>query len=64
MSEAANNLVITTMAKGAMAQLREVTEHADRETARPIYDEMMRIAYKLAYKHEFAKVRQKQVQKT
>jgi len=55
LSDAANNLVVTAIAKGATAQLREVIEHADRETARPIYDELLRLAYKLAWKHEFVR---------
>jgi len=54
MDDSANNLVVRTLAKGATAQLREVLEHADRDTARPIYQELLRIAHHLACKHDFA----------
>jgi hypothetical protein len=53
MESEANKLVVTSIAKGATAQLREVLEHADRDTVRPIYQELVRIAHHLACKHEF-----------
>jgi 4'-phosphopantetheinyl transferase EntD len=48
-----NNLVITTLAKGATAQLRELVEHADKDAALPIYRELKRLAAQMARKHGF-----------
>jgi hypothetical protein len=53
MPESPNNLVITTLAKGATAQLRELVEHADKDAALPIYRELKRLAAQLARKHDF-----------
>jgi hypothetical protein len=54
MPESPNDLVITTLAKGATAQLRELVEHADKDAALPIYRELKRLAAQLARKHGFA----------
>jgi len=59
LSDEATNLTCTIAARGATAQLREVIEHADRETVRPIYDELLRMVHKLAWKHDFQLKRQK-----
>lgn len=53
MPESPNNLVITTLAKGATAQLRELVEHADKDSALPIYRELKRLAAQMARKHGF-----------
>jgi hypothetical protein len=53
MPESPNNLVITTLAKGATAQLRELVEYADKDAALPIYRELKRLAAQLARKHSF-----------
>jgi hypothetical protein len=59
-NDTSNSLAIRTLALGATAQLREVIKTADRETARPIYDELIRIANTLAWKHDFRLQRKKQ----
>lgn len=46
---------INSIAAGATAQLRTVLNEADREDARRIYDELMRMAAVLGRKHGFAK---------
>jgi hypothetical protein len=54
MPDSPQNLVIKTLAKGATAELREIVENCDdRETARPIYTELLRLAHKLSHKFEF-----------
>ena len=60
-TDVSNNLVIKTIANGATAQLRTVLEHADRETAQPIYRELLRLAHQLAHKHDFQLGRQTRV---
>jgi hypothetical protein len=54
MSEAAENLVILTLAKGSTAELRSLIERCnDRETGRVLYTELRNLAHKLAVKHKF-----------
>lgn len=49
------NLIVSTLAKGATAQLREVIKVCDdRDTARTIHAELMRLAHELSRKHGFA----------
>jgi len=48
------NIVITTLARGALVELRVIHEQCDdAETARPIYAELRRLAYEIAKKHDF-----------
>lgn len=55
MADSTQNLIVTTLAKGATAQLREVIKVCDdRETARMIHAELMRLANDLARNHGFA----------
>jgi hypothetical protein len=64
MSDIAQNLVVTTLAKGATAQLREVIKVCDdRETARMIHAELMRLANDLARKHNFGQRKEPFVEK-
>lgn len=50
----ANTVVLASVAKGALAQIRHLTEHSDdRETARLIYCEMKNLTHKLAVKYRF-----------
>lgn len=41
------------IARSSLAQVREVIEVCDRETARDIYREVLKLAQKMAQKHEF-----------
>jgi len=61
MPDNGHNLAISTLAKGATAQLREIIDHCDdREAARYIYTELRRLAHVLAVKHRFpAEVRER-----
>jgi chaperonin GroEL (HSP60 family) len=54
MSDASQQLVIRTLANGATAQLRTIIEEADRDEARRIHSELIRIAAQLREKHGFA----------
>jgi hypothetical protein len=53
MTEASHNLMTRTLANGATAQIRELAEFAKGEEARRLYTELMRIARKLADKHDY-----------
>jgi len=55
MTNDTQKLVIKTLAKGATAQLREIVPLADRDTARPIYDELLRLSAQIARKHGFSR---------
>lgn len=60
MSDEPHNVAVRTLADGATAQLRNLAKHADREEARRMHAELIRIAAELARKYEFGSVRQKQ----
>lgn len=47
------HLTVSTLAKGSMAQLREIADAADREQARVIHAELTRIANQLGRKFGF-----------
>jgi hypothetical protein len=54
MPEQSHNLVIKTLAKGSMYELRSlIDECQDYDTARMIYTELKRLAHVIASKHGF-----------
>lgn len=60
MPDLSTNLVVSALAKGSMAQLREVVKVCDdRDTAQSIYRELTRLAHELARKHNFTLSREK-----
>lgn len=60
MCDSVQNLVVKTLAKGNTAQLSLlVKECHDRDVAREIYTELLRIANELSRKYNFAITRDK-----
>jgi hypothetical protein len=48
------DLVLSTLAKGALVELRTIIDQChDKDTARPIYTELRRLAYEIAKRHNF-----------
>lgn len=47
------NLLAKSVAKGALVQIQGVKELADRETARSIHAELVRLAHEFSRKHGF-----------
>lgn len=47
------NLVVSIVAKGAMAQLREIVPKTNRQTGESLYREILRLAHELRVKHGF-----------
>jgi hypothetical protein len=55
MTEKAENLLITTLAKGSVAELNNlIAKCDDRRTVREIYDMLMDLAHKASRKHKFS----------
>ena len=61
MPEPVPNLTVRTLANGATAQLRSLVEFADREEARRLHAELLRLAKQLAAKHDFGKTEVRKV---
>jgi hypothetical protein len=61
MPEIPESLVVRTLANGATAQLRSVIDFANREEARRIHAELLRLAHQLAQKHEFGVKKAKEI---
>jgi hypothetical protein len=57
MPNPAENLVYSTLARGATAELRQIVENCeDCDTARPIYVELKRLFVLMEKKHGFGRV--------
>lgn len=58
----AQQLIIRTLANGATAQLRSLVDSADKDEARRIRDELLRIAASLGRRHNFTVLSRKRAQ--